>query len=151
MRVQSERIAASLRGLQRLAAGRFLRQQEEIRTALLESDGDVVDLEGGLPARWFREYMAYDPVEDLGLVRCPVLAITGRKDLQVDPDDVERIGALVAGPFSGAVPDDLTHVLRTTRSRPSLSAYPRQLRQPVDSSLLEDVATWVAARRAAIG
>jgi hypothetical protein len=151
MRVQSERIAASLRGLQRLAAGRFLRQQEEIRTALLESDGDVVDLEGGLPARWFREYMAYDPVEDLGLVRCPVLAITGRKDLQVDPDDVERIGALVAGPFSGAVPDDLTHVLRTTRSRPSLSAYPRQLRQPVDSSLLEDVATWVAARRADIG
>jgi hypothetical protein len=75
-----------------------------------------------------------------------VLAITGRKDLQVDAADVERIGALVAGPFSSSTPDELTHVLRTDSGRASLSAYPRQLQKPVDASLLEDVASWVASR-----
>ena len=102
MRIQSDRIAASLRGIQRLGVRRFLRRQEEARHALLASNGDVIDIEGGLPARWFREYMAYDPALDLAAIRCPVLAITGRSDLHVDPDDVERIGALVAGDSSAA-------------------------------------------------
>ncbi len=109
-------------------------------------EGDVIDLRGGLPARWLREYMAYEPVTDLVAIRCPVLAITGRKDLQVEPDDVERIGALVAGPFTGSTPDDLTHVLRTQHGRPSMSSYSAQLRRPVDPALLEAVASWVAGR-----
>jgi pimeloyl-ACP methyl ester carboxylesterase len=146
MRTQSERIAASMRGLQRLAARRFLRGQEDIRRQLLASEGDVVELEGGLPARWFREYMAYDPALDLPAVTCPVLAITGRSDLQVDPADVERIGALVGGPFTGSTPDDLTHVLRLHPGRPSLSTYPAQLREPVNRDVLDTVAEWVAAR-----
>jgi uncharacterized protein len=145
MRVQSGRIAASLRGLQRLAAGRFLRRQEEVRHALL-TVGDTIDLEGVLPARWFREYMAYDPASDLGALRCPVLAITGAADLQVDPDDVARIGQLVAGPFAGSTPEDLTHVLRVHGGRPSLPSYPAQLKRPVDAGLLDAVAGWVAAR-----
>ena len=146
MRIQSERMADSLRGLQRLAARRFLRRQGEIRRALQASEGDVLDVEGGLPARWFREYMAYEPALDLPAVRCPVLAITGRSDIQVEPDDVERIGGLVAGPFTGSTPDDLTHVLRKDSRRPSLATYPSQLRRPVDSELLETVSEWVSAR-----
>ncbi len=145
MRIQSDRIAASLRGIQRLGVRRFLRRQEEVRHALLASNGDVIDIEGGLPARWFREYMAYDPALDLAAIRCPVLAITGRSDLQVDPDDVERIGALVAGRFTGSIPDDLTHVLRTHPGPPSMS-YRAQLRRPVDAALRAAVATWVADR-----
>jgi pimeloyl-ACP methyl ester carboxylesterase len=146
MRLQSERIAASLRGLQRLGAKRFLRRQAETRALLRASDGDVLDLEGGLPARWFREFMTYDPAGDLRAVTCPVLAITGRKDLQVDADDVERIGSLVAGEFTGSTPAELTHVLRVQSGRPSLAAYRSLLRRPVDAALLETVSTWVAGR-----
>ena len=147
MRVQSERIAASFRGVQKLGRRRFLRRQEEIRRVLLESEGAVVDVEGGLPALWLREYMAYDPAPDLRAIRCPVLAITGRSDLQVEPDDVERIGQLVAGPFTGSTPADLTHVLRTDSRRPSLAGYRAQLRRPVDADLLETVSKWVSARQ----
>jgi uncharacterized protein len=146
MRIQSDRIAGSLRGVQRLSAGRFLRRQQEVREALLASEGDVLDIGDGLPARWFREYTAHDPADDLRAIRCPVLAITGGKDLQVEPGDVERIGALVGGPFTGSVPRDLTHVLRTDSGHPSLSTYRRQLRKPVDAALLEQVASWIAAR-----
>ena len=144
MRWQSERIAASLRGLQRLGARRFLRRQEEVRQALLE--GDTLDVVGGLPARWLREYMEYDPAHDLPRIQCPVLAITGRKDLQVDADDVGRIGEQVRGPFSGETPANLTHVLRTHAGRASLSSYRAQLRRPMDPDLLDTVASWVAAR-----
>ena len=147
MRIQSERIAGSLRGLQRLGARRFLRRQEQVRRALLASDGDVLGPQGGLPARWLREYMAYDPGEDLSAIRCAVLAITGRKDLQVEPDDVERIGRLVTGPFTGSTPDDLTHVLRKDSGPPSLAAYRAQLRRPVDDDLLDVVSEWVSARQ----
>jgi pimeloyl-ACP methyl ester carboxylesterase len=146
MRWQSERIAGSLRGLQRLFARRFLRQQEEIRRALLEGDDDL-EVVGGLPARWLREYMAYDPVPDLGAIRCPVLAITGRKDVQVDSGDVGRIGEQVRGHFTGRTPEHLTHVLRTDSRPPGISRYRAQLRRPVDADLLEDVASWVAARQ----
>ncbi len=147
MRIQSERIADSLRGLQRLGARRFLRRQEQVRRALLASDGDALGPQGGLPARWLREYMAYDPVDDLSAIRCAVLAITGRKDIQVEPDDVERIGELVGGPFAGSTPDDLTHVLRKDSGPPSLAAYPAQLRRPVDDDLLDVVSEWVSARQ----
>ncbi len=40
-------------------------------------------------AKWFREFMAHDPADDLRAITIPVLAITGRKDLQVDPADLE--------------------------------------------------------------
>ena len=34
---------------------------------------------------WFRYFLTYDPQPALSKVRCPVLAINGEKDLQVDP------------------------------------------------------------------
>jgi pimeloyl-ACP methyl ester carboxylesterase len=146
MQRQSERIAASFGGLQRLFAGRFLRGQERVRKALLASTGDVVrEARQELPAGWFREYMGYDPRSDLRAVRCPVLAITGQKDLQVEHEDVARIGELVQGPFTGLTPADLTHVLRTDDGAPSLSSYSAQLQRPVDASLLETVVAWTAA------
>jgi hypothetical protein len=145
MRDQSERIAASLRGLTRLVAGTMVRRQERARRRLRESTEDVVRIDGKrLPARWLREFMAYDPAADLPEVRCPVLAITGAKDLQVEPGDVARIGALVGGPFEGEVPEDLTHLLRRHPGPPSLSTYRAQLRGPVDAWLLERVSAWTA-------
>jgi uncharacterized protein len=147
MRQQSERIAASLSGVSRLFARRFVRSQERTRRELLSSDGAVVRVgKEELPAGWFREFMAYDPAPDLARIRCPVLAVTGRKDLQVDPDDVERIGGLVRSPFEGRAPDELTHLLREHPGPPSLGSYPAQLKEPVDAGLVEQVAAWTESR-----
>ena len=147
MRWQTERIAGSLGWPSRLLAGRFKRRQADTRQRLLESTGDVVRVDGtDLPARWFREYMAYDPTEDLRAIRCPVLAITGRNDVQVDPDDVARLGELRDSSFSGATPEALSHILRRHPGPPGLATYPAQLEHPVDPELLGQVRTWVAAR-----
>ena len=38
-----------------------------------------------LVSPWFQFFMSHEPAEDLQKVTCPVLAINGEKDLQVDP------------------------------------------------------------------
>jgi pimeloyl-ACP methyl ester carboxylesterase len=147
LRWQSERIVETMRWFERPLGRRFLRVQERTRRRLLDSEGDVESIGGNaLPARWLREFMAYSPKEDLAATRCPVLAITGRKDIQVNADDVREIGALVTGRFEGETPADLTHVLRRHGGRPGIDTYPAQLTTPIDADLVGRVATWVAAR-----
>jgi pimeloyl-ACP methyl ester carboxylesterase len=147
MRWQSERIAASLRWPFRLFAGSFVRRQARVRQRLGDSTGDVVRIgRTDLPARWFREYMRHDPTADLRAIRCPVLALTGRNDVQVDPDDVARIGELVGGDFSGDTPDAVTHLLRRHVGRAGLGGYRAQLDMPPDAELLDRVAAWTKAR-----
>ena len=42
--------------------------------------------------------MAYDPAEDLQRISCPVLAMTGAKALQVDPEHPAARAALAEFP-----------------------------------------------------
>jgi hypothetical protein len=95
-----------------------------------------------LATRSWREYMTYDPIEELAIIDRPVLAITGDNDIQVDPEDVARIGRVVTGRFDGDVPADLTHLLRRHPGAPSLATYRRQFREPVDPWVVERVAAW---------
>lgn len=108
---------------------------------------DVARMNGvRMNARWFREYMAYDPSEDLARINASVLAITGSKDLQVDPDDLRRIAAAAAGPVSTHVVDDVTHTLRRQPSTPSLRRYRDEVKRPLDAELLTLIVTWLVSR-----
>ncbi|MFB8418403.1 alpha/beta hydrolase family protein [Streptomyces albidoflavus] len=95
-------------------------------------------------ARWLRELLAHDSRDDLAAVRAPVLAVTGDKDLQVDPDDLAEIARLVPGDVQTHRPADLTHVLRRDPGRPAPNRYHRLLREPVDPGLLDLVPEWLA-------
>lgn len=97
-------------------------------------------------ARWIREMLAHDPRPDLASIQVPVLAITGGKDIQVDPADLDEIRRLVPGEVEAHQVPDLTHLLRRDPGRPSLRSYSRQLRRPVDSDLLTHVSGWLANR-----
>jgi hypothetical protein len=63
-------------------------------------------------------------------------------DVRVDAGDVERIGALVKGPFTGMTPRMLTHLFRT-QPQPGVATYRAQLKRPVDPELLATVSTWL--------
>ncbi|WNV86907.1 alpha/beta hydrolase [Umezawaea sp. Da 62-37] len=108
---------------------------------------DVARLGGRrLNARWHRELLAHDPRADLVAIDAPVLAITGDKDVQVDPDDLDEIARLVPGEVEVRRIPDLTHVLRRDPGKPTVRNYGRQLKRPVDAELLEDVAAWLGGR-----
>ncbi|SER62362.1 alpha/beta hydrolase family protein [Lentzea albida] len=115
--------------------------------AALEATTTDVARVGGMKvnARWWREQLAYDPREDLPGITAPVLAITGDKDLQVDPDDLDVVASLVPGADVRRVPG-LTHLLRRDSRAPALTSYRRLLREPVDPGLLTEVAYWLAQR-----
>jgi alpha/beta superfamily hydrolase len=98
-------------------------------------------------ARWHRELLDFDPVPWLADLRAPVLAITGAKDIQVDPADLERIAALTRAD-TVCVPD-LTHGLRRDAGPPSISAYKRLVREPIDPEVLRLVGDWVVAHEVA--
>jgi uncharacterized protein len=143
MEWQTRRIAATLPRPRAVRARRFERRQARHRALLLGSTTDTTRLAWvRWNARWLREYMAYDPTEALATIDRPVLAITGAKDIQVDPDDVARFGQVVSGPFDGDVPADLTHILRRDPGSPSLRGYREQLRRPVDAWVVDRITMW---------
>jgi len=110
---------------------------------MLATTGDV-DRVGlrRVNARWQREFLAYDPAADLQRCRIPVLAVTGGKDLQIDPGQLDAIRATAAGPVTISRPPDLTHTLRRQPRRPTLLAYRGELRRPVDPDLVAEVVAW---------
>lgn len=94
-------------------------------------------------AKWFREFLAYDPADDLPKLDVPVLAITGEKDLQVDPADLAIVAELAGGPVETHLVPDLTHSLRRQPGSPSLARYKQEVREPVDAEVVATVREWL--------
>lgn len=147
-RWQTDRIAETLPGPSWLAPRLFRAAQRRSWRSIDRSTGDTIrGLFRRQPARWFREALAYDPAPDLASLTCPVLAVTGRKDLQVSADDVAVIGSAVEGSFEGETPPGLTHLLRTEAGPAGIMTYRRQMRRPVDPTLVGDVVAWTVAQQ----
>lgn len=149
---QTDRIAAGLPGPSWTLGRLFRRNQARNIQKLAESTTDVVRIgRKDEPARWMREYRAYDPRTDLVNVSCPILAITGDKDIQVDPDELVEIESMVRGPCTTLAPANLTHVLRNSPHKPSITRYSKLIRKPVEPSLVQMITDWVTAVTAASG
>jgi pimeloyl-ACP methyl ester carboxylesterase len=145
---QSEQIADSLPKPVRLVF-RLLRTDLTARVKknhakLRTTTADIIRMDGmKTNAKWFREFLDLDPRDDLARITCPVLAVTGTKDLQVDCRDLEQIAAVVPGPVETWAAPDLTHILRRQPGPASLRAYKQELKEPVASELLDRVSGWV--------
>jgi pimeloyl-ACP methyl ester carboxylesterase len=150
LRWQARQIAPSLpapvRGLLRL-----LRTDLEAKVAanhakVRATTTDVARIGGArINARWTREFLDHDPRADLARVTVPVLALTGGKDLQVDPADLDVLAATVPAPVTVRRLPDVTHTLRRQPGPASLRAYREELRRPVDPTVLDAVTGWCSA------
>ena len=145
---QADRIAPTLpkpvRFIMRMFRTDPLRQQGKLLERLKLTSTDVVRIQGArINAKWFRELLDFDAEQHLALISAPVLAITGTKDLQVDPDDLEVISSTVLGPVTVDLVPDLTHILRRDNAPPTLGAYRRLCRQPVDHVVLQEISDWI--------
>ncbi|NJC86774.1 alpha/beta hydrolase [Planosporangium mesophilum] len=145
-------LPAPVRALLRLfrvdLAAKVARNHERIR----RTTTDVVRMGGvRVNAKWTREFLDHDPAADLARLRVPVCALTGDKDLQVDPDDLDRIAALVPAPVEVHRLPDVTHLLRREGGPASLRTYKKQARRPVDAQVLAAVTDWLAHRAADFG
>lgn len=89
----------AVRALLRLMRTSVGERSERTRQRLLASTGDVIRL-GGVRtnARWFREFMRYDPRADLARLTLPILAVTGSYDLQTPAAHLATIARVAGGP-----------------------------------------------------
>lgn len=148
---QTRQIAGSLpratKIILRLMRTDVIRAQRKNQDRIMASAADVMRIQGTkINARWFRDFIGYDPAPVLARITVPVLAITGGHDIQVPPEDVDAVGRLVKGPFEGHVAGDLSHLLRPDPARAGVRGYRRSLRQPVSPEVLRLITAWVAAR-----
>jgi len=147
LRWQARRIAPTLpapvRGLLRLLRVDLEKKIAANHARVKRTTTDVARIGGArINARWTREFMAHDTRADLAAISVPVLAVTGEKDLQVPPDDLDVVASTVGGPVRVDRVTDLTHTLRTQPGAPSLGAYRKELRRPVNQDVLRTVTHW---------
>ncbi len=152
MQWQAPRVMKGMRGpmkwLIKLLRIDVIRSQQKQIEKIKRSSKDWyrTQLIAKVNAKWMREFMAYDPSEDLPKIHVPVLAITGSKDIQVDPQDLRRMAEIVQAEFEYHEVPDVSHILRAEPGEPSVSSYKKQARQPVDSQVLQAVSDWLTSR-----
>ncbi|HMO93366.1 MAG TPA: alpha/beta hydrolase [Pirellulaceae bacterium] len=103
----------------------------------------------GLDGEWTRFFLKYDPAEDLAKVKCPVLALIGSKDVQVDADiNLQAIeNALTKGEnphFEVRKLEGLNHLFQTAETGAG-SEY-AVIEETFAPKALEIVYEWIAAQ-----
>ncbi|SEJ71778.1 alpha/beta hydrolase [Demequina mangrovi] len=129
----------------RLTRTDVVKQQRKALDRLRASTGDVERIQGArVNARWMREFLAYDPRPALDRLSVPVLALTGEKDVQVDPADLEAIRAAAPTAETHLVPD-VDHILRHEPAAVSnVQRYRKQALQPIAAEVEGRVDAWLA-------
>ncbi|MED3576052.1 alpha/beta hydrolase family protein [Cytobacillus praedii] len=124
------------------------KQNSKIINKIIHSDKEVMRLKGvKLNAKWLREIYAYNVCEYLAEVTCPVLAITGEKDIQVPPEHAKLMAEMVKGEAEWHTIPDMNHIFRKYEGQHTmlglLKEYKTQINQPIDKELLDRLSTWL--------
>jgi pimeloyl-ACP methyl ester carboxylesterase len=96
-----------------------------------------------LNAKWMREFLAYNPADDLPKINIPILGITGEKDIQTNPEDLKIMAGLVNTELEWHIVPNLTHILRIEEKEPSIDHYKKQAQQPTAQVALDLVSSWL--------
>jgi hypothetical protein len=146
-----ERIFAAIRAAADEEAAR-----REVRAILRESlpagaDAQVEQQVAFTCSPWFRFFLAHDPRPVLAKVACPVLAINGEKDLQVDPkQNLPAIGKALREAGNAKVETlelaGLNHLFQTCRNG-SPAEY-GEIEETFAPAALQAVSGWIRRQTA---
>ena len=149
LRWQAAQIAGTMPGWVRVALKMFFttveKQQSKAIKRLRKTTTDTARIQGQkVNARWMREFLDYDPEPILRLTKTPLLAITGSKDVQVNPEDVTIVAAVAGRRATTLIAPDVDHLLRHEDAETSNpNAYKRQIGKPIDPSVADALVAWV--------
>eukprot|EP00986_Skeletonema_menzelii_P006131 scaffold2316_cov135-Skeletonema_menzelii.AAC.6 len=137
----------------------LIKQYDQMRKKVhAEGDPDFISMKCGLvklPAKWWREHMAYDFEGALkDNITCHCLAITGQKDVQVHNEPCLPGKAAAIVPLAASIeshrPINLTHSLRSIDGRAGIlniqREYTRMGKLPLDAELLSITDDWCDRR-----
>ena len=110
-------VPGPIKALMRLFRTDVLKQQDGAIAKLKATTTDTARIQlQKVNAKWMREFIAYDPGPVFAAANVPILAVTGSKDIQVDPADLEVIAATAPNAQVLKVAD-MDHILRPEPAR----------------------------------
>lgn len=129
-------------------ADKIEKQQASLTQKIMESTEPVLKYKGTkINAKWFREQQSYNVGDYLREVTVPVIAITGDKDVQVPPEDVNKVGEMVSGKVEYHIVPNMNHLLRKYETNHTMlglmKEYKTLVGQPTHPDLEELLRKWL--------
>ena len=146
---QGEKVSKSMKGFMKwvikLLRINVTKNQRKLIDKIKKSTKDKirVQLIAKINAKWMREFLVYNPADDMPQIKVPVLAITGDKDIQVNPEDLKLMAELIKSPFEYHILSDVTHLLRVEEGEASISTYKKMVLKPLDPRILQLTEEWL--------
>lgn len=113
------------------------KKNEALFAKVMTTDKDVIRVNGfiRINAKWLREHFAYDLFADYRKITCPVLAITGKKDIQVDANELDHLPNYIVSPLEMHKIDDMNHGLKVQKHDGSILNAKKEYVQDIGKEL----------------
>ncbi len=129
---------------------KLLKQHNDLYNMMINSTGDTIKLKGKkMPAKWFREHFKYtneQVLNDLKEAKCPILAVTGDRDVQADSEDLKILDKLGKDHIKTVVIKDMDHMLKEFTGPKTvlelMKQYKREVSQPMHPELKKVLEQW---------
>lgn len=134
-----------------LKENKIKKQQQNLFDKMVNSKGDTVRYKGKkMPAKWFREHFKYSTEEVLTLLsnsKCPILAITGDKDVQANAKDLKRLQKLEKDNIECVVIENMDHMLKEFTGEKTvlnlMKQYKEEISKPMHPELAKVLEQWL--------
>lgn len=140
-----ETVPGWIKGVMRVFGTSIEKQQAKALAKLKGTTDDVAKIQlQKVNAKWMREFLAYDPEPVLRSVVSPLIAITGSKDVQVNPADIAAVAKITGDRGTAMVIEDVDHILRSEPAAISNpKRYKQQIKKPIDPRVVDALVTWL--------
>jgi uncharacterized protein len=126
------------------------KKNDKVMSQIIEAQKPIIRIQGKrIGTKWYQEHFALDVTQYLPKVTCPVLAVTGSKDVQVLPEHAQVTAELVSGPAEWHIIPGMTHILKHTEENLSIlnamKVYKKLFEQdvPMSPELKRIIADWL--------
>lgn len=145
-------IDAGKREARAILLAEYTKLSDEERKAAGSADSFVDQHSAVIGIPWFRYFITYDPKSALSKVTCPVLALTGTKDLQVPPEqNLPRIQQWLTQGHAKDVSvrelPELNHLLQSAKT--GLATEYGELEETIAPIALNEISDWLRSRNLA--
>lgn len=155
--IQPQKIADEIRQLNGFKGKllRFLRvdkfiiwQFTRVQKQSLTSKKSVIRVFGlfKFNAKWLREFYHFNVKKYLSSIICPTLVVGAGQDIQIAPENAERIAEAITQANSVIIPN-MNHLLRNCSGAHSLlesgKHYRKSVKEPLSSELLRELTNWL--------
>lgn len=94
---------------------------------------------------WMKYFINYDPADNLSKIKCPVLAINGAKDVQIDPQNLKKIESILSMAGNDAVTiidyKGLNHLFQEAET--GLMNEYHTIEHTISEKVLKDMVNWI--------